>query len=249
MDEITNTRPHYLMFSEVIARHGARASELAVACGTAPNRARLILKHLIGAGLVEKAGALYFASPGGVAYMADHNNIPVQEMKGLLTLAPRPGQPPSTVRTKRTTAIGEVRTRFNRAGFQVFDGRRMGVGLPTDKSQWCPDLWVRIPAGARKLVWHAVVVDPSTQADSGILEMLRGYRRAARRDRDERPLLMVCRDNAAAHRFEESGDDLLMMVTTFRECLTGPFYGSGSVWRAWGRVADIDFLSRQVSPN
>lgn len=249
MDEITSTRTHYLMFSEVIARHGVRVSELAVACGTSPNRARLILKDLIGAELVAKAGVLYFASPGGVAYMADHNCIPVREMKNQLTLAPRPGQPPSTVRAKRTTAIGEVRTRFNQAGFQVFDGRRMGVGRLTDKRQWYPDLWVSIPAGARKLVWHAVVVDPSTQADSGILETLRGYRHAAQRDRDERPLLVVCRDNAAARRFDELGDDLTMMITTYRACLTGPFYGNGSIWRAWGRVADINFLSGRVSPS
>ena len=82
------------------------------------------------------------------------------------------------------------------------DGRRMGIGRPTDKQQWCPDLWVRIPVRERAFVWHAALVDPSTQAENVIREILRNYRHALRRDRDDRALLIVCRDDAAAQTFD-----------------------------------------------
>ena len=243
------TRPHYRMLSEITESRGARVSELATACGSSKTHARKIINDLIKADLVHRVGGLHYVSDGGVVYLATHSGTTPRDMKGLLTLAPKPRSTIGTARAKRRKAISEIRARFREEGFDVFDGRRMGMGRPTGKQQWHPDLWVPIPGGARRSVWHAVVVDPSTQADGVIREFLRSYWYSARRDRDDRALLVVCRDDAAAQLFDEIGDDLNMMVATYRDCLRGQFSGSESVWKSLAGIKDIDFLAKQMMPN
>ena len=244
---MSESRPHYRVFSEIIARRGARVTELASACGTSNSNARKTINDLIDADHVRRVGALHYVSDGGVEYAAAHSGIGTEEMKRSVSLAPRRGALPSTVRTKRVKAISEMDKRFRQSGFEVFDGRRMGIGRPADKQPWHPDLWVPIPASGRRPVWHAVLVDPSTQADSTIREILRNYRSAARRDPDNRPLLVVCRDDAVAQLFDEIGDDLAMMVAICGDCLNGPFSGSESIWRFRGGVEGIDFLAKQMA--
>ena len=249
MSESIYTRPHYRILSEIAARHGARVAELASVCGITPTHTRKLLHGLMEAGYVEKGHGLHYISEGGVAYLADHSGIAVKEVKGLLTLAPKPGELRSTVRMKRRKAIGETRTRFAKEGFFVADGRQMGIGGLNTRRQWHPDLWVSIPTDKQGVVWHAVVVDPSSQSENVLGEILRNYRDAHRRDKQNWPLLVVCRDETAAAVLGELGDDLAMMVATYRGCLNGPFYGGESAWRFWGEVADVDFLSRQSETN
>ena len=244
-----STRPHYKAFSEIAARHGSRVSEVASALRTSNTHARRLINDLIQANRLGRAGNLLYVSERGVSYLAAHNGIAQKELKGALTVAPKPGELIPTVQEKRRKAINDLRTRFGQVGWEVFDGRRMGVGRPTDKRQWYPDLWVRIPAAQGKYVWNAVLVDPSMQADSMIRNVLREIRYATQREKENRALLVVCRDDAAAQLFDEIGDDLAMMVATYRNCLKGSFFGSDSIWRFKGRVEDIDFLSREMAPN
>ncbi len=138
----------------------------------------------------------------GIKYAALHNRAEVETFKLVITQPRKSNQTGSSVLTKRDGAINGVHTRLRQEGFDVGDGRRMGIGRPTDKQQWCPDLWVRIPVRERAFVWHAALVDPSTQAENVIREILRNYRYALRRDRDDRALLIVCRDDAAAQTFD-----------------------------------------------
>ena len=244
-----HTKTHYSVFAEILSGPGPRLTEVAKACGISDAKARSIINDLIHVTLIIELGRRFYVTEDGIKYAALHNRAEVETIKLVITQPPKSNQMGSSVLTKRDDAINGFHSRLRQEGFDVGDGRRMGIGRPTDKQRWFPDLWVRIPARERAFVWHAVVVDPSSRAENTIREILQHYRYAVRKSRDDKPLLVVCRDDAAALVFGELGDDLPMMVATYGDCRKGAFYGSDSVWRFLGTVEDIDFLSKQMAPN
>lgn len=246
MTAFIDTKPGYRVFCEVDAQHGPRLSDLASSCGLPGSRTKKILTQLIESGDVRVVDKRFYLAGGGINRIARYNRSHHQAVTKSITPAPAPGGAKSVILDKHDDAVNKVVRRFQDKGFDVWDGRRMGIGAVADPELWFPDLWVNIDALRDRSVLHAVRVDPSTQSGNPAKEIVRDYRRAASRDPVDRPLLLIARDAAAAELFGRAGDDLYMMVTHLGEFFDGNDYGRRSELRYDGRVWDIRHLARMI---
>ena len=145
-------------------------------------------------------------------------------------ILPVPGVPNSPIVEKRYNAVNRVYARFKAEHYGVLNGRRMAVGGSNSPEPWFPDLWIVVP-GIRNLpVISPVMVDPSTQCENVIKEILRGYRRAISSDPHDWTLFVVAKNQKVVESFLFIGDDLNINATTLRACLTGDLDGPDSVW-------------------
>lgn len=248
MAAVIDTKPGYRVFAAVTAMRGPRLSDLASICRLPTSVTRQILDRLLASGWVHEVDQRYYVSKDGFTAIARHNRNHHQSVKPRVTQAPVSNKTKALVIEKRDKAINLVYRRFQEDGLDVWDGRRMGVGALTDSAPWFPDLWVNIraDAGRHRFVLHAVLVEPSAHSESAVKTRLRDFRTAYLMDPEERPLLVVARNETAAERFWRAGDELVMMVATYGEFLKGDLSGPNSVWRYRGERADVDRLALLV---
>ena len=60
-------------------------------------------------------------------------------------------------------------------------------------------------------------------------------------------MLMVTEERDPALIFARRGDDIPMLVATYDDVISGPWYGPESVWRYRGATVDIDHLKTVVA--
>ena len=248
MAVVVDTRPGYRVFCAVAEMRGPRLSDVARSCGLPTSRTRRILNVMLKTGLVCAANRRFYLTGRGVATVARQNRRHHQSVRPLVTQAPASGGTPAPVLEKRDTAINRVHQRFQSEGFRVGDGRRLGIGPLTSLRPCFPDLWVEIALDVDRgpFVLHAVLVDPSVESESAIKTRLRDFRGAYLTDPEERPLLVIARNETAAERFWRAGDELVMMVAMYGEFLKGDLSGPNSVWLYRGQRADVDRLALLV---
>ncbi len=245
MAGIIDTRPGYRVFCAVAGMRGPLLSDVARFCGLPPSRTRQILNEMLETGLVCAVNRRLYLTDQGAAALARQNRIHHQSVRPLVTRAPASGTTPAPVLQKRDASINQVHQRFQGEGFRVRDGRRLGIGPLRYLPPWFPDLWVEIALDVDRgpFVLHAVLVDPSVESESAIKTRLRDFRSAYLMDPEERPLLVIARNETAAERFWRAGDELVMMVATYGAFLKGDLSGPNSVWRYRGEWADVDRLA------
>ena len=99
--------------------------------------------------------------------------------------------------------------------------------------------------GIRNLpVISPVMVDPSTQCENVIKEILREYRRAIGGDPHDWTLFVIAKNQKVVESFLFIGDDLNIKATTLRDCLTGDLDGPDSVWLTLGWMDDPGMVSQ-----
>ena len=246
MTAFIDTKPGYRVFCEVAAQRGPRLSGLARSCGLPRSLTRQILDEQILAKEVCEVDKRFYLDDGGITFIARHNQNRHQTVRKSITLAPAPDEAHSAIQEKHDGAVNKVLRRFRNKGFDVWDGRRMGIGAVEDPKPWFPDLWVNIHAVRDQFILHAVRVDPSTRCETRAKEIIREYRRAASSDPVRRPLLLIARDAAVADLFGRAGDDLDMMVTHLREFFDGDHPDHRTQWLYHGKVWGIYDLARMI---
>ena len=212
------------------AQHGPKLSDLARSSGLPRSRTKKILKELIESGDVHVVDNRFYVGNNGITKITHHNMNYYQTVSSVVTHAPVPGVPNSPIVEKRYNAVNRVYARFKAEHYGVLNGRRMAVGGSNSPEPWFPDLWIVVP-GIRNLpVISPVMVDPSTQSENVIKEILRGYRRAISSDPHDWTLFVVAKNQKVVESFLFIGDDLNINATTLRACLTGDLDGPDSVW-------------------
>ena len=234
MTAVIDTKPGYRVFCEVAAQHGPKLSDLARSSGLPRSRTKKILKELIESGHVCCVDKQYYVRNHGITKIAHHNMNHYQTVSSVVTHAPVPAVPNSPIVEKRYNAVNRVYARFKAEHYGVLNGRRMAVGGSNSPESWFPDLWIVVPGIRNLLVFHPVLVDPSTQSENVIKEILREYRRAKSGDPHDWTLFVVAKNQKVVESFLFIGDDLNIKATTLRACLSGDLDGPGSVWLTLG---------------
>lgn len=110
-------------------------------------------------------------------------------------------------------------------------------------SQVKPDLWVLVPGEDGTFVWYAVEYERTAKTPTQWAEKQEPYRTLLNQDFPV-PCLMICETADAAEVCERFGNDVPMLVCTYRDFLRGKFAGAESIWRHNGAVVDMSFLPR-----
>ena len=108
-----------------------------------------------------------------------------------------------------------------------------------------PDLWLLLPIGDGRGIWTCVEYERSATDDSKIDGKIGPYRTLLL-EGQATPILMVTEERDPAEIFASRGDDIPMLVATYDNVISGPWYGPKSVWRYRGATVDIDHLKTVV---
>ena len=162
---------------------------------------------------------------------------------------------PATVRGRYRTGndqplhkrgLARIALKFRQEGIDVAPEWRFVCNIE-DVAQIKPDLWVLIPRGDGTFAWYAVEYERTARYETQWAIKQDPYRTFLR-EKFPVPCLMICETPEAARICEKLGDDLPMLVCTYKYFLKWKFEGEKSIWRHKGSVVDMTYLPTNPAP-
>ena len=232
----------YRLFTFLSEFRGATKPDLVKAFHMSRGAVTTVLDRLEDHGLVTNAGKNFYVTQRGVQMLAARDRVDVRRLVEVTHLDPEGAD---AIRERRhDSAVAEVAAAFRGAGIPVVAGWRWVVSW--HDGQLVPDLWAQVPVpGREEGIWVAVEVEFSAKTEQRIEKKLHSYRLASIRLNKTFPILVITGEALPAKRFDALARDLPMLTTTLKQCLTGAWEGSESVWRRKGRPVGLSDITRE----
>ena len=222
---------------------GSRTSEVAEGIGQPRSAVRAIVEELIAAGLVRRYQGAFYLDREGLKAAARRDRVSYMTVNRRLRGYLKDSR--CSHMKKHDLAVVRLALKFKKAGWFVAPGWRHVINLP-DKTQVAPDLWLLLPIGDGRGIWTCVEYERSA-TDASKIDGKIGPYRTLLLEGQAVPMLMVTEEMAPALIFARRGNDIPMLVATYDDVISGPWYGPGSVWRYRGATVDIDHLKTVVA--
>ena len=233
----------YLFLRTIEEWQGCNIRQLAGLCGHPESAIKGLVARFAAAGLVEWGDdSLLYPTEVVRSFAEERDRLARRKSRGRAGAERSPSGKRREHMRRHESGVIELALCFKTQMLFAGAGWRLTVNYPA-RTQMKPDLWVLIPLGDGRAMWHAVEYERSAISWKAIKRKLRPYLVAWDLGQAQ-PLLVVCHTEAAARRFEELGRDLPMLVGVCQDVLKRPYHGEESPWRRDGSRVDIDHLQR-----
>ena len=213
------------------------------------------------ADVIRKIGDSFYSGREGIAHMYERDRAPEGVVPGDYSTYLDPDSKYRQQQLWHDRTHVKLYHRFAEMGILVVQGRRLQLQFKTDRAAvgvdtttMKPDLWVPVPVGGTRVVWHTLELERSVAAVTG-MEQKRRSHLAAEQEGKPTPLLLLCDGDSGNRMAAEERRRALtrmfgglpMISTTLGEFLNGNSYGPDSVWRMGERaeIVSFDHLARR----
>ncbi len=233
-------RTRYRVWQEIVESTGIRLSHLAKQCGLPKSQTTTMVNDLESERLTVQIGAALYVKSASRSLLAEHSRSDYNSVTARLGRTPT--RPPNRQEIRRAGALSDLKLKAKDAGMFAWDGRRAGVGDP-DGDQWYPDLWIgirdplessaprlqdmgnqqqdvpwpEVPEAEVPFLFFPLLFEPSARALRTVADVLRPLRPVLRGENGIWVALVVCGHDEAIQQFIEIGNDLNLLVTTYRQ--------------------------------
>ncbi len=168
----------YLVMSTIEEWPGCSVRQLAALCGHPESTIKQIVARFAAAGLVEREGeGLLYPTEVVQAFAEERDRLARRKSRDRAGVERSPSGKRRAHMRKHESGVIELAVRFKNQGIFVGAGWRFATNH-FGRTQITPNLWVLVPLGDGRAMWHTVEYERSAVSPKAILKKLRPYRLA-----------------------------------------------------------------------